>query len=79
MKEPAKNPWFFHENGRFIEFLELARTGGVLQFAIFQRTRTGTNSITRTTFIHMLSLKFSCKEPAGSWILKSGEILEKLC
>lgn len=53
MKEPAKNPWFFHENGRFIEFLELARTGGVLQFAIFQRTRTGTNSITRTTFIHI--------------------------
>jgi hypothetical protein len=27
MKEPAKNPWFFHENGRFIEFLEIARTG----------------------------------------------------
>jgi hypothetical protein len=28
MKEPARNPWFFHENGRFFEFLEIARTGG---------------------------------------------------
>jgi hypothetical protein len=54
----------------------------VLQFAVFKEPELGLmNKFKYPHNLHtyMLSLKFSCKEPAGSWIPKSGEVLEKLC
>jgi hypothetical protein len=54
----------------------------VLQFAVFKESELGVmNKFKYPHNLHtyLLSLRFSCKEPAGSWTLKSGEVLEKLC
>jgi hypothetical protein len=54
----------------------------VLQFAVFKEPELGLmNKFKYPHNLHtyMLSLRFSFKEPAWSWILKSGEVLEKLC